>query len=85
MVLSEAITCGREKASPAGDYCQLIVDGELMMSDTRLEHDTNQTVVLEGHWRRPGSGARHRTHPCAYPGQGLCEERYGGRAPPRRN
>lgn len=50
MILREAITCGREKSSPAGDYCQLIVDGELMMSDTRLEHDTNQTVV----WKATG-------------------------------
>jgi predicted membrane-bound spermidine synthase len=45
MVLRELITHGRERSSPAGEYCQLIVDGELMMSDTQLEHDTNQTVV----------------------------------------
>lgn len=50
MILREVITRGREKSSPAGEYCQLIVDGELMMSDTRLEHDTNQTVV----WKASG-------------------------------
>lgn len=47
MVLRELITHGRERSSPAGEYCQLIIDGELMMSDTQLEHDTNQTVVLK--------------------------------------
>jgi hypothetical protein len=47
MLLRELVTHGREKASPAGSYCQLIVGGEVMMSDTRLEHDTNQTVVRE--------------------------------------
>lgn len=47
MALRELITRGREKAASPGDYCQLIVDGQLMMSDTRLEHDTNQNVVRE--------------------------------------
>jgi len=50
MLLRELITHGREKATSPGDYCQLIVAGELMMSDTRLEHDTNQTVV----WKASG-------------------------------
>jgi spermidine synthase len=47
MALREVITHGREKAASPGDYCQLIVDGQLMMSDTRLEHNTNHTVVWE--------------------------------------
>jgi len=41
------ITGGREVPTPAGDYCQLFVGSTLMMSDTRMEKNTNAGVVLE--------------------------------------
>lgn len=47
MHLREVVTRGREKAASPGNYCRLTVDGQLMMSDTRLEHDTNRRVVWE--------------------------------------
>lgn len=46
MLIRQAATRGREPATPAGKYCQLILKGEgLVMSDTNLEKDTNYSVV----------------------------------------
>jgi hypothetical protein len=47
MVMRQAVTRGREPATPEGYYCRLIVGGQVVMSDTYLEQDTNREVVSQ--------------------------------------
>lgn len=41
------VTRGREPSVPAGTYVRLMIDGKLVMSDTRMERDTNREFVLK--------------------------------------
>lgn len=43
--LREAITQGREQAVPEGTYARLVVNGELMMTDTPMEQRSNLLFV----------------------------------------
>lgn len=45
MSLRFAITRGRERPTSMGDYCRLTIDGQVVMSDTDMEKDTNYSVV----------------------------------------
>jgi spermidine synthase len=58
MVLREAATKGREVATPMGDYCRLLINGQIVMSDTYLEELTNREVVYQtrGHVLIAGLG-----------------------------
>jgi hypothetical protein len=47
MILREAATRGREPATATGDYCQLVIRGQTVMSDTYLEQSTNREVVYQ--------------------------------------
>jgi len=42
-----AVTNGREQAVKPGKYAKLIVDGQLMMTDTQMEQDTNRLFVAQ--------------------------------------
>lgn len=58
MAMREAATRGREMATPMGDYCRLLVNGEVVMSDTYLERTTNAEAVFQarGHVLIAGLG-----------------------------
>jgi hypothetical protein len=47
MLFREAATRGREQATPTGDYCRLVINGQTVMSDTYLEYSTNREVVYQ--------------------------------------
>jgi hypothetical protein len=43
--LRMAMTGGRERAASEGTFAQLFVNGQLVMSDTQMERDTNLAFV----------------------------------------
>jgi predicted membrane-bound spermidine synthase len=44
--LREVVTNGRDRAIPEGTYAQLYVNGVMMMSDTPMEQESNQSLLM---------------------------------------